>query len=151
MVPKTQSLSRFLLYILERLSSAEESRLAAEFTDLSARELQIIEVVCAAQASGVDNRSSAIAAALGITAGTLTSSVSQLVEKEYLTRQLDEDDRRARRICPTEKGWQANTLHTLFYQEITGNFLNTLPPGDVDAFSRVLEYAEIFFRKKSIP
>ena len=57
--------------------------------------------MCRAVDQGGDNRSTAIAAALGITAGTLTSAVNLLEKKGYLLRRRDERDKRVVHLLPT--------------------------------------------------
>ena len=64
----------------------------------------MIDAVCRAVDQGGDNRSTAIAAALGITAGTLTSAVNLLEKKGYLLRRRDERDKRVVHLLPTERG-----------------------------------------------
>ena len=68
-------LNQFLVEVFGQILKAEAACLAGK--DLSLRELHLIDAVCRAVDQGGDNRSTAIAAALGITAGTLTSAVNR--------------------------------------------------------------------------
>lgn len=72
-------LNQFLVEVFGQILKAEAACLAGK--DLSLRELHLIDAVCRAVDQGGDNRSTAIAAALGITAGTLTSAVNLLEKK----------------------------------------------------------------------
>ena len=85
-------LNQFLVEVFGQILKAEAACLAGK--DLSLRELHLIDAVCRAVDQGGDNRSTAIAAALGITAGTLTSAVNLLEKKGYLLRRRDERDKR---------------------------------------------------------
>ena len=90
-------LNQFLVEVFGQILKAEAACLAGK--DLSLRELHLIDAVCRAVDQGGDNRSTAIAAALGITAGTLTSAVNLLEKKGYLLRRRDERDKRVVHCC----------------------------------------------------
>ena len=79
--------------------------------DLSLREVQLIDAVCRTVDQGGDNRSTAIAAARRMAAGTLTSAVDLLVKKGYLIRLRDGKDRRVVRLMPTQQGRDASERH----------------------------------------
>lgn len=86
-------LNRFLVEVFDEILKTEEESLAGSFSDLSLRELHLIEEVCRAEDEARDNRATAIAAAQRVTAGTLTTAVSLLERKGYLERRRDERDR----------------------------------------------------------
>ena len=65
-------LNRLFTELADRLRWAEAGFLAN--VNLSAQEIRLLEVVCRAVDYGQDNRSTAIAAARRVTAGTLTSA-----------------------------------------------------------------------------
>ena len=79
MESRGEVLNQFLVEVFGQILKAEAACLAGK--DLSLRELHLIDAVCRAVDQGGDNRSTAIAAALGITAGTLTSAVNLLEKK----------------------------------------------------------------------
>ena len=83
-------LNRFLVEVFDEILKTEEESLAGSFSDLSLRELHLIEEVCRAEDEARDNRATAIAAAQRVTAGTLTTAVSLLERKGYLERRRDE-------------------------------------------------------------
>lgn len=89
-------LNRFLVEVFDEILKTEEESLAGSFSDLSLRELHLIEEVCRAEDEARDNRATAIAAAQRVTAGTLTTAVSLLERKGYLERRRDERDRPGR-------------------------------------------------------
>ena len=65
-------LNQFLVEVFGQILKAEAACLAGK--DLSLRELHLIDAVCRAVDQGGDNRSTAIAAALGITGGTCSAA-----------------------------------------------------------------------------
>ena len=82
-------LNAFLVEVFNDILKTEELYVTESCADLSVREMHIIEEVCRAVDEGRDNRSSAIAAAQHVTAGTLTVAVNQLESKGYLERVRD--------------------------------------------------------------
>ena len=79
MEQKSEILHQFLSDVFGDILKREEDSLAAG--DLSLREVQLIDAVCRTVDQGGDNRSTAIAAARRVAAGTLTCAVDLLVKK----------------------------------------------------------------------
>lgn len=87
---------------------------------------------------GGDNRSTAIAAALGITAGTLTSAVNLLEKKGYLLRRRDERDKRVVHLLPTERGRAADARHRDFHRQMVAHVLDGLTDEEAECTLRAL-------------
>ena len=115
--------------------------------DLSLRELHLIDAVCRAVDQGGDNRSTAIAAALGITAGTLTSAVNLLEKKGYLLRRRDERDKRVVHLLPTERGRAADARHRDFHRQMVAHVLDGLTDEEAECTLRALGRVAEFFRR----
>lgn len=143
-----EDLNRFLVEVFNEILTTEELSLAQESGDLSLRELHLIEEVCRAVDLGRDNRSTAIAAAQRITAGTLTIAVNQLEKKGYLERRRDDKDKRVVRIFPTEKARRAEESHARFHEELVSHILEALSPEESIVFRRALGSVAEFFRRK---
>lgn len=143
-----EALNRFLVEVFNEILKTEEQALATDWSDLSLREFHLIDEVCRAVDEERDNRATAIAAAQGVTAGTLTTAVNLLEKKGYLERRRDSQDRRAVRIHPTEKGRQANQCHARFHQEMVEDVLSVLSEEECQVFLRALSGVTVFFRKK---
>lgn len=142
-----RKLNRFLVSIFNEILRVEEKYLSkGEFSDLSVREMHIIEEVVLANKDG-DNSSASIAKAQRITAGTLTTNVNTLVRKGYLTKQQDPQDRRIVRIYPTEKGIRADEQHQRFHHFMVQSILHSLGEQEIDVFVKSLEKLESFFSK----
>ncbi len=142
------ALNRFLVEVFDEILTAEEQALTAAWSDLSLREFHLIDEVCRAVDENRDNRATVIAAARGVTAGTLTTAVNLLEKKGYLERRRDSEDRRAVRIHPTEKGRQANRAHMEFHQKMVEHVLSVLSEEESHVFLRALSGVTAFFRKK---
>lgn len=143
----TRELNRFLVEVFNIILKREEVYLSRHCADLSLREMHIIEAVCRAVDQGGDNRSSAIAAAQGVTAGTLTVAVNQLEAKGYLERARDGSDKRSVRLLPTPRGREAERCHTQFHRELVEAAAQRLSPGELEALARGLGGIASFIRE----
>lgn len=132
-----ETLNRFLTDLFDRFQRAE----AAFFhgADLSPQEARLLETVCQAVDGGLDNRSTAIAAARRVTAGTLTSAAKLLEKKGYLTRRRDERDRRVVRLQPTELGRKASEGYAAFRRTMMENALSCLTEDEAAALTRAAD------------
>ena len=138
-------LNQFLVEVFGQILKAEAACLAGK--DLSLRELHLIDAVCRAVDQGGDNRSTAIAAALGITAGTLTSAVNLLEKKGYLLRRRDERDKRVVHLLPTERGRAADARHRDFHRQMVAHVLDGLTDEEAECTLRALGRGAEFFRR----
>ncbi len=145
-----ESLNRFLVEVFHQVLRTEDACLAASGQDLSLRELHLIEEVCRTVDQGRDNRSTAIAAAQRVTAGTLSSVAALLERKGYLERRRDAADRRVVRLFPTELGRLADRLHQRFHQELVEHVLSALDEREAEVFAQGLEQVAGFFREKRL-
>jgi DNA-binding MarR family transcriptional regulator len=141
-------LNYFLVKIFNEILKTEEYCLTANsFKELSMREIHIIEAVCNAQDNDMDNRATAIAASQGITAGTLTTAVTQLIKKGYLFRKRDSIDKRIVRIYPTEKAKAVNIIHSNFHCKMVEDIEKSLTNEQLEALVKGLITLESFFEK----
>ena len=143
---RRETCNRFLVEVFDEILKIEEDCLSGQFDDLSLRELHLIEEVCRAVDERRDNRSTAIAAAQRVTAGTLTTAVGLLEKKGYLERHRDESDRRAVRIFPTEKARRANAAHAPFHREMVDGALAQLSDDQAQTLVTALRGLTAFFR-----
>ena len=145
MESRGEVLNQFLVEVFGQILKAEAACLAGK--DLSLRELHLIDAVCRAVDQGGDNRSTAIAAALGITAGTLTSAVNLLEKKGYLLRRRDERDKRVVHLLPTERGRAADARHRDFHRQMVAHVRDGLTDEEAEGTLRALGRVAEFFRR----
>lgn len=143
-----EELNRFLVEVFNDILKTEEIHATESFADLSLREVHLIEEVCLAVDHQRDNRSTAIAAAQRVTAGTLTTVVNQLEKKGYLIRRRDDADKRAVRLYPTERGREANAEHEKFHREMVKDVMSVLDEEEQAVFCKALMGVASFFRGK---
>lgn len=126
----------------EILVVEEKAIINGEFKDITVNDMHIIEAV------GLEGRNmSAIAKSLGITVGSLTTSMNGLVKKEYVLRERSEDDRRVVMIRLTQKGERAFAHHKNFHDEMTEAVIVSLKEEDIPTLTNVLKGLIRFFRE----
>ena len=106
----------------EILKLEEEAIITDEFKDITNNDMHIIEAV---GLSG-ENTMSVVAKKLGITAGSLTTSVNSLVNKKYVTRQRSDEDRRVVFLKLTDKGKRAYEHHREYHSQMTEAVISRL-------------------------
>lgn len=146
-----RELNGFLVEVFNDILKTEEAYVSQCCPDLSLREMHLIEEVCRAVDQGRDNRSSAIAAAQHVTAGTLTVAVNQLEAKGYLERVRDGSDKRSVRLRPTQKGRETDRRHSGFHRELVESAVGLLTLEERSALARGLNGIAAFIREKYPP
>ena len=126
----------------EILKLEEEAIITDEFKDITNNDMHIIEAV---GLSG-ENTMSVVAKKLGITAGSLTTSVNSLVNKKYVTRQRSEEDRRVVFLKLTEKGKRAYEHHREYPRQMTEAVISRLDENEVPVLIKTLTGLSDFFR-----
>lgn len=126
----------------EILKLEEEAIITDEFKDITNNDMHIIEAVGLSGA----NTMSVVAKKLGITAGSLTTSVNSLVNKKYVTRQRSEEDRRVVFLKLTEKGNRAYEHHREYHRQMTEAVISRLDENEVPVLIKTLTGLSDFFR-----
>ena len=126
----------------EILKLEEEAIITDEFKDITNNDMHIIEAV---GLSG-ENTMSVVAKKLGITAGSLTTSVNSLVNKKYVTRKRSEEDRRVVFLQLTAKGKRAYEHHREYHRQMTDAVINKLDENEVPVLIKTLAGFSEFFR-----
>lgn len=126
----------------EILKLEEEAIITDEFKDITNNDMHIIEAV---GLSG-ENTMSVVARKLGITAGSLTTSVNSLVNKKYVTRQRSDEDRRVVFLKLTDKGKRAYEHHREYHRQMTEAVISRLDEEEVPVLIKSLTGLSEFFR-----
>jgi DNA-binding MarR family transcriptional regulator len=85
-----------------------------EYKDISITDMHVIEAISYDSSRNM----SSVAKDLGVTMGTLTIAINNLVKKEYVKRTRSIKDRRVVLICLTPKGQKAYKHHELFHEKM---------------------------------
>lgn len=141
-------INEFLTTIFNEILKIEQIVMAKAFPKLSVNEVHVISAVCETMRVGADNRATAVAKKLGITAGSLTAAVTNLERKGYLVRRHDEKDRRVVRIYPTENGKSAYRYHEKFHSDMVSHAIENLKETERQVLVKALVNIETFFREQ---
>ncbi|MBQ6836759.1 MAG: MarR family transcriptional regulator [Clostridia bacterium] len=138
-------INKFLVEAFNEILKSEEISLSKGYKNLSVKEMHVIEVVCEGEKTG-DNMSNTLAKKLKVTAGTLTTAVSQLEKKGYLKRERDINDKRIVRITSTESGKEAQEYHRQFHEKMVNAILENLNEEETAVLVKALGHVTDFFR-----
>lgn len=92
------------------------------------------------------NPMNVVAARLGVTLATLTISINRLVQKGFVERVRDENDRRRVLVSLTRRGREVYRVHSLFHKRMVEDALLDLTEQEervlVDALRKVRKFFE---------
>ncbi len=108
-------INKILVDIFNDILKIEENALKeGHFNDVSVTEVHTMEAIGMYEPKSM----SEVAKALGITVGTLTVAVNNLVKKEYVERYRCENDRRVVKVGLTKKGRLLFRVHDKFHMDL---------------------------------
>ena len=138
-----KTLNDILVKLFNDLMEIEEKCLiSGEFMNISGNDMHIIEAI----GLGTGNNMSTIAKKLGITVGSLTTSMNSLVNKKYAIRHRSEEDRRIVNIQLTEKGEKAYHHHANFHKKMVEAVVETLDEEEIPVLTKALDNLYQFFK-----
>ena len=147
-----ESINKILVHLFNDIWGLEEKAvITEEFKDLTNNDMHIIEAVGLTgentmSAVGDGNNMSTIAKKLGITVGSLTTSMNSLVNKKYAVRHRSEEDRRIVNIKLTEKGEKAYHHHANFHKKMVEAVVETLDEEEIPVLTKALDNLYQFFK-----
>ncbi|MDZ7835366.1 MAG: MarR family winged helix-turn-helix transcriptional regulator [Alkalibacterium sp.] len=100
----------------------ERTLQSSQFKDVSIKEMHTIEAIGMYR----EHTTSQVAKKLGVTVGTLTVSVNNLVRKGYVDRIRNEKDRRVVTLALTKKGRLLYRLHDKFHRDMVKETINEM-------------------------
>lgn len=131
-----EAVSNMLNELYSNLRKAEGAFLSQKWGgDLTFSEFHTLERI----GDSARSTMSEIASRLGITLGTLTTSVNRLIKKGYVFRDRSEKDKRVVYVGLTEKGDEAFRLHRSFHEEITAQVMKAVNPDEQKMLAGCLE------------
>ena len=141
-----KSINNLIVHLFSDILKLEENAvITEEFKDLTNNDMHIIEAVGLGEGSNM----SMIARKLGITVGSLTTSMNSLVNKKYVVRERSEADRRIVYIRLTPKGEKAYRHHEEFHKKMVESVVEKLSEEEVKALSKALDGLVEFFQEYS--
>ena len=123
------------------LNIEKESLKNSHFSDLSITEMHVLEAI------GLEDRTmTEVASQIGITVGTLTTSINRLVKKEYVLRERSETDRRYVEIKLSKKGKLAYRVHEAFHEKMVRTMTDNLSDEDNGVLIASMQRLNQFFK-----
>ena len=137
--------NELLVKIFNEILQIEEKTLKnGHFSDLSVREMHTVEAIGRKE----KRMMSEVAQDLGITVGTLTTSINRLIKKGYVERSRIEEDRRVVLVELTKKGKVAHRLHERFHNEMVRSMMDSLSEREQEVLIRSLGKLNKYFKIK---
>lgn len=136
--------NELLVELFNEILTIEKAALqSGPFKDLSITEMHVIECIGLGSRTMTD-----VADQLGVTVGTLTTSINRLVKKEYVTRERSKEDRRFVEIQLTRQGKLAYRIHDAFHSEMVEYMIEGLSNEDNEVLIASLTRVSNFFKEK---
>lgn len=143
-------LNHFLVTNFNNILRWEERTLSSAFGGaLSVTEFHVIEAVVLSMETG-ENIMGEVARRLGVTVGTLTTSVKTLARKGFLVREKGASDRRNVWLLPTPAAVEANHFHNTFHQRMVSGIVDCLDHNQLEALASALSVLGDWFRSMEL-
>ncbi len=138
-------MNELMVDIFNDILSIEQSDLKkGYFNDLSVTEIHTIQAI----GMYVPRNMSEVARDIGITLGTLTKAIGNLVKKGYVERKKSEQDRRVVNVDLTKKGKLAYRIHAKFHRDIIRETIEGLDEKEKNTLVDVLEKLNFSIKEK---
>lgn len=135
--------NELLVELFNDILTIEETSLkSSRFSDLSITEMHVLEAIGMGSRTMTD-----VANQLGITVGTLTTSINRLVKKEYVLRKRSEEDRRFVEIELSQKGRLAHRVHEAFHEKMVRVMVDKLSDEDNEVLIESMRRLCDFFKE----
>ena len=136
-------LNEVLVHLFNHTMEIEEKSLISGSTkDISMNDMHIIHAI----GIGEPRNMSSIAKLVGVTVGTLTIAMNNLVKKGYVTRTRSEKDRRVVLVSLDEKGIAAYKKHEEFHLKMIEAMRQGLDDEQCRILLRAMENLQNYFK-----
>jgi len=136
-------INELLVEIFNRILAIEEEALRSHGVTLSMTEIHVLEAV----GNVPEPSMTSIAAKLGITVGSLTTSVATLANKGFVTRIRPEDDRRKVLVGLTPAAERVLQIHGKFHEGMIDSIFEDLKIEEDEVLLASLRRVASYFRK----
>ena len=137
-----KSLNHFLVNLFNDILKIEEQQLInEEYKDISITDMHVIEAISYDSSRNM----SSVAKDLGITMGTLTIAINNLVKKDYVKRTRSAKDRRVVLACLTPRGQKAYKHHERFHEEMIQAINQQVDEEEMKVLMKLLDSLDTYF------
>lgn len=137
-------LNELLVNVFNYITNIENVALKQMGVKLSVNEVHILEAIVNTSYPSMSN----VANKLLITPGTLTTATDKLVNKGYLRRYQEENDRRRVFLKLTDKGYEVIKIHNIFHDEMIEHIIQDMEIIDDGELLVMLDKLVKYFRDK---
>jgi DNA-binding MarR family transcriptional regulator len=135
--------NELLVDIFNRILAIEGEELKKGGVRLSMNEIHVLEAVSLSEEPSM----SVIAKRLGITVGSVTTSINTLVQKGYVTRRQVEEDRRKVLITLEQPALDALKVHAKYHEQMIDSVFADLAIEEDEILISSLKKVASYFRK----
>lgn len=137
--------NELMVDIFNDILTIEQTALkSGRLNDLSVTEIHTVEAI----GMYIPRTMSKVACDLGITVGTLTTAINNLVKKGYVERRRYDKDRRVVKVTLTKKGKLAYRVHEKFHIDMVNETIGGLTEHETKLLAGSLGKLNKFFKSK---
>jgi len=137
-------LNELLVEVFNRILSIEAENMRKRGVKISMNEIHVLEAIDKTEEPTMTH----IAKRLRITVGTLTTSISRLVDKGYVKRYCDLEDKRKVFLTLTKKAYEVLEVHDEFHDEMIDATIQDLNLEKDERLLISLENLNEYFKNK---
>ncbi len=137
-------INELLVDIFNRILAIEGEELKKQGVKLSMNEVHVLEAVSIVDEPNMTN----IAQKLGITVGSATTAINTLVQKGYVVRYTDDNDRRKVLIKLEQPAKKVLKVHDVFHQKMIDSIFEDLKIEEDEVLITSLKKVSSYFKKQ---
>jgi len=133
-----------LVEIFHHILSIEAAMLRERGVELSMNEVHVLEAILKTGEPTMSN----ISRKLRVTVGTLTTSINRLVEKGYVDRKREKEDKRKVIVSLTTKAYETIKIHDDFHDDMISAVIKDMNLHEDEVLIRSLQNISDYFTTK---
>lgn len=137
-------INELLVEIFHHILSIEGQMLRERGVNLSMNEVHVLEAIQKTEIPTMSN----IARRLRVTVGTLTTAINRLVEKGYVERKREKEDKRKVIVSITTEAYKVLSIHDEFHDDMIESVINDLHLDDNEILITALQNISDYFTEK---
>jgi DNA-binding MarR family transcriptional regulator len=144
MKPAKSIINELLVEIFHHILSIEGQMLRERGVNLSMNEVHVLEAIQKTDEPTMSH----IAKRLRVTVGTLTTAINRLVEKGYVERKREKEDKRKVIVSITNKAYKVLATHDEFHDEMIEAVIQDLKLDENEVLINALKNISNYFTEK---
>lgn len=137
-------INELLVEIFHHILSIEGQMLRERGVNLSMNEVHVLEAIQKTEEPTMSH----IAKRLRVTVGTLTTAINRLVDKGYVERKREKEDKRKVIVSITTKAYEVLAVHDAFHDEMIEAVITDLKLDENVVLINALQNISTYFTEK---